>query len=149
MKKAFLFLMICFSAFTYQAQAIGIEVSFERGIREWNEDQSQYACIGPKKTCKFTFKIDFSLAMFADVAPMPAGEGGVFNSNGALTVVMPISAITDPTWSQMFTGTFFELSADYHLTPQEQAALGANCPAIIPAGNYPYVIQNNVVVIAI
>ncbi|MCB9047323.1 MAG: hypothetical protein H6550_14410 [Chitinophagales bacterium] len=149
MKKVFLLLMICFTTVIGQANAIGLSIIIAKGILEIDPYTHAYSCVGPKHICNIMIRMDWSLSSTADAGLLQAGEGGVFNNNGSLTIALPASTLTDPNWNQVFVGNFLSLSADYYFTPQEQAALGANCPAMIPAGNYPYVIQNNVVVIAI
>ena len=149
MKKALLLLMLSCSIFAFNANAIGIEIEVIKGIREWNDDQTKAECIGPKKTCKFKFKVDFPFPLSSAAAVMSPGEGGIINNGGTLTISLPASTLTDPVWSEIFTGTNLSISADIELTAEEQAALGAGCPSVIPEGEYPYVVEGGVVNITI
>lgn len=125
----------------------GLEIKWVRGIKEWNSDGSQYACIGPKKTCEITIKIETPKPTLMSIGGMLVGNGGIFFENGTLFLAFPEATLYDTEESQIFEDGLWHLSGNVIFSPEEQAALGEDAPTEIIAGGYNYEITNGIIIV--
>ncbi len=142
-------MMICFALFAFISSNAtikigGIEVSIERGKKEWNADKTATFCVG-KGLCVIVVK--GSLDIGVTKIPRELGSGILGVQDGHTVLVLPIRSIDDSYWKNLFVDNKLYVGSDILIDKQASQKIGSGCLDVIKTGSYSYKIQDETIVV--
>ncbi|HEY9178090.1 MAG TPA: hypothetical protein VIN07_10385 [Flavipsychrobacter sp.] len=129
MKKVILILTCFLSVFlvskdSYALKIFGIEIKYERGIKEWNADRTATECVS-RGMCSLTI----------------GGSGGISarlgNVDGNLVIAIPASYYN--AYPEDFEGDLFDVNCDVEVPYADASTIGFSTGLLYSAGTYPVV----------
>lgn len=111
----------------------GVEVTIQRGRKEWNADRTETFCVG-KGLCVIVIKANVDIGMAkSDYQP---GTGLLSYDNNQLSLVISQKCLSDSYWSDLFIGGKLHVGSTIELDPKLREIFGSSCPRQIKAGDY-------------